>query len=370
MKKTFILILSIFLLLFSCAKKTEIESIEEEIFSVKVEKTIIGNIENRVKYLGNIEANNEVLIFSMIPQKITSIKADINDKVKKGQVLATVKNVEVKQGLLQAEAGVSSAQAQLNNIKTEWERTQKLYKEQAISKAQYDGVKAQLEGAEAGVKQADAIRKSTKEQYDNSFIKSPIAGVISARNYDLGDQTSPQLPAYTVVDMEIVKIKIDLVEHELHTIKEGAKAYIEVNGFENKKFIGKVNKVYPTVDPITRTVKAEIIVDNEKFELRPGMYAKVNIVTESANDIVLLPNHAIIEKTFRKWLGGEVSNSEIKVSKYCYVVRDGKAVKVGLKTGIVNSKYSEIIEGLTVNDDVIVIGQHNVSDNQKVQVVR
>jgi HlyD family secretion protein len=100
------------------------------------------------------------------------------------------------------------------------------------------------------------------------------------------------------------------------------------------------------------------------------MYAKVNIVTKSGNDVVLLPNHAIIEKTFRKWLGGEVSNAKIEVTKYCYVVRDGKAVKVDLKTGIVDSKYSEILEGLTINDDVIVIGQHNVSDNQKIQVVK
>ena len=362
---------SLILLMMSCGKNTETEVIEEEqVFSVKVEKPVTGHIENRVKYLGNIEANNEVLIYSLIPQKITSVKADINDVVKKDQVLATVKNVEVKQGLLQAEAGVSSAQAMLDNVNTEWDRTQKLYKEQAISKAQYDGVKAQREGAEAGVKQANAMMNSTKEQYDNSFIKSPIAGVVSARNYDLGDQTSPQFPAYTVVDMEMVKIKVDLVEHELHTIKEGAKAYIEVKGFENKKFVGTVNKVHPTIDPITRTVKAEIIVDNANLELRPGMYAKVNIVTQSADDVVLLPNHAIIEKTYRKWLGGEVSNAEIEVSKYCYVVRDGKAVKVDLKTGIENSQYSQILEGLTVNDDVIVIGQHNVSDGEKIQVVK
>lgn len=371
MKKTLIILVILSLILFSCGKKTEVESTqEEEVFSVKVEKPQIGSIEKRVKYLGNIEAMNEVKIYSQFPQKITSIKAEVNDLVKKDQVLAVVKNVEVKQGLLQAEAGLASAQAQLDNVKTEWERTQKLYAERAISKSQFDAVKAQKEAAEAGVKQANAMMKSTKEQYENSFLKSPIAGMVSQRNYDIGDQTSPQFPAYVVVDMEKVKINVDLVEQELHSIKKGAKVYIEVNGFEDKRFIGKVDKVHPTIDPMTRTVKAEIIVDNGNLELRPGMYAKVNIVTKSAENTILLPNHAIIEKTFRKWLGGEISNAEIEVSKYCYVVRDGKAVKVDLKTGIENSQFSQILEGLTLNDDVIIIGQHNVSDGDKVQVVK
>ncbi|MBN2281947.1 MAG: efflux RND transporter periplasmic adaptor subunit [Candidatus Marinimicrobia bacterium] len=369
MKKSILLILSISLLVFSCGKKTGKETTEEQILSVKVEKLITGHIEDRVKYLGNIEANNEVLVYSLIPQKITSIQADVNDIVKKDQVLATVKNVEVKQGLLQAEAGVSSAKAQLENIKTEWERTQKLYEQQAISKAQFDAVKAQMEAAEAGVKQAEAMLKSTNEQYENSFIKSPIAGVVSARNYDMGDQTSPQMPAFTVVDMEKVKIKVDLVEEELHKVKEGAKAYIEVKGMEGREFIGKVHRVHPTVDPLTRTVTAEILVDNADLKLRPGMYAKVNIVTESSDNALLLPNHAIIEKTYRQWQGGEVTNAEIIVAKYCYIVKDGKTVKVDLKTGISNAQYTQILEGLSTADDVIVIGQHNVSDNQDVKIV-
>lgn len=371
MKKTLLTLMILSLLLFSCGKKAEeANSEEEQVFTVKVENPVIGSIEKTVKYLGNIEANNEVMIYSLIPQKITSIKSDVNDIVKKEQVLATVKNVEVKQGLLQAEAGLSSAKAQLENMKTEWERTQRLYDERAISKSQYDGVKAQTEAAEAGVKQAEAAVMSTREQFDNSFIKSPIAGMISQRNYDIGDQTNPQLPAYVVVDMEKVKIKVDLVEQELHTVKEGAKAYIEVKGFENKKFIGKVDKVHPTIDPMTRTVKAEIVIDNPNLELRPGMYAKVNIVTENAENTLLLPNHSIIEKTFRKWLGGEVSNAEIEISKYCYIVRNGKTVKIDLKTGIIDAKNSQILEGLTTSDEVIVIGQHNISEGQEVQVVK
>jgi RND family efflux transporter MFP subunit len=370
MKRTLILITILSLALFSCAKNTESDKTDDEkVYTVKVEKPQVGHIENRVKYLGNVEANNEVNVYSMLPKKITSIKADVNDIVAKDQVLATVKNVEVKQGLLQAEAGVSSAKAQLDNITTEWERTQKLYEEQAISKSQYDAVKAQKEAAEAGLKQARAMLKSTNEQYENSFIKSPIAGVVSQRNYDIGDQTNPQIPAYTIVDMEKVKIKVDLVEEELHRVKEGAKAYIEVKGQSGKEFVGNVSKVHPTVDPMTRSVKAEILVNNEDLELRPGMYAKVNIVTESADNAILVPSHAIIEKTFRKWLGGEVSNAEIIVSKYCFIAKDGRAVKVDLKTGITNSKYTQVLEGLSKEDNVIVIGQHNVSEGQKLKIV-
>lgn len=357
------------LLLFSCKKKEKSGTTAEEVFRVKVEKPMYGNIENRVKYLGNIEADNEVLVYSLIPQKITSIRAEVNDIVEKGQVLATVKNVEVKQGLLQGEAGLSSAQANLDNVNTEWERNQRLWDERAISKSQYDASKAQKEASEARVKQAKATLKSTKEQFENSFIKSPIAGIVSARNFDIGAQTNTMEPVFTVVAMKKVKVKVNLVEHEIHTVKKGAKAYIEVKGISDKEFIGRVDKVHPTVDPKTRTVKAEIIIDNTNLELRPGMYAKVNIVTENAENVLLVPNYAIVEKTYRKLLGGEVSNSEIIVTKYCYVVKNDTVKQVFLKTGIEDSRNSQILEGITSNDSIVVLGQYTLSNGSKVKIV-
>ncbi len=368
MKRTLILISILSLLFFSCNNQENQTSEEEEVFTVKVQEPTVGYIENSVKYLGNIEAFNEVKIYSALPKKVTTIKADVNDIVKSGEVLATVENVEVKQALLQAEAGVSSAQAQLDNVNREWERTKRLFEENAISKSQYDAVETQKEAAEAGLKQAKARLESTREQYENSFIKAPISGMVSQRFYDLGNQTSPQMPAFTVVDMETVKIKVDIVEADLHRVEKGAKAYITVKGLENKQFTGNVNKVHPTVDPVTRTVTAEIIIDNKNLELRPGMYAKVNIVTQSADDAILVPNHAIIEKTFRKWLGGEVSNAEIVVSKHCYKIKDGRAVKVDLKTGITDEKHTQVLEGINPDDKLIVIGQHNIADGEKVKI--
>lgn len=368
MKRTLILVTILSLLFFSCNNQENQTSEEEEVFTVKVQEPAVGYIENSVKYLGNIEAFNEVKIYSAQPKKITTIKADVNDVVKSGDVLATVENVEVKQALLQAEASVSSARAQLDNVKNEWQRTKRLFDEKAISRSQYDAVKTQKEAAEAGVKQAKAMLESTREQYENSFIKSPISGMVSQRYYDLGDQTSPQMPVFTVVDMETVKIKVDIVEADLHSVKKGAKAYIAVKGLENKQFTGNVDKVHPTVDPATRTVTAEIIVDNKNLELRPGMYAKVNIVTQTAEDAILIPNHAIIENTFRKWLGGEVSNAEIVVTKSCYIVKDGKAVKVDLKTGITDEVNTQVLEGINPDDKLIVIGQHNIADGAKVKI--
>lgn len=370
MNKNFILIAILALFLVSCGKNNEGEVKEEEtIFTVKVANPVRGHIEERVKYLGNIEADNEVNVYSALPRKITSIQAEINDMVKKDKVLATVKNVEVKQALLQTEAALSSAKAQLENVKTEWERTVRLYEERAISKSQYDAVKAQKEAAEANVKQAEAAVESTREQYENSFIKAPIAGMVSRRNYDMGEQTSPQMPAFTIVDMNKVKIKVNLVEKDIYKVQKGNKAYIEVVGMSGKEFEGNVSKIHPTVDPQTRTVEAEIVVDNTNLQLRPGMYAKVYIVTENADNALLVPSYAIIEKTTSQWQGGEIANAEIVVSKFCFVARDGKAVKIDLETGITDENNTQVLSGLTTEDDVIVIGQHNLSDGQKVKVV-
>ena len=190
--------LGVLLIFNNCGKqKNDTSTKEKEIFPVRTVTVEKGSVESKIAYLGNLEAYKEVHVYSTIPTRITELKVDVNNWVNAGDVLAVVENLKIKQGVLQTEAGLKSAQAQYDNVTTEWQRIQKLYEQNAVSKSQYDAVKTQKEAAEAMVNQAKAGMKSAKEQMNDSYIKAPITGIISARNFNIGDQTSPQFPVFT-----------------------------------------------------------------------------------------------------------------------------------------------------------------------------
>ncbi len=365
------ILIAMVLLLPGCGKTRNTNIVQEEkIIPVNVTDVVSGSIENKIRFLGDIKAYQEVNVYATVPEQITSLKVDINDVVEKGDLLATVKDVAIRQGVLQAEAGLSSTKSQYENVNTEWGRIQKLYKESAVSKSQYDAVKTQKESAESAVKQLTAGLKSAKEQLKNTNIKAPISGIISARNFNLGDLTSPQLPAFTIVNMQKVKIYIDIVENQISQMREGQKAIIQVTSYPGEVFIGRVDKVYPTLNPMTRSARAEIVIDNADFRLKPGMYATVDIITKQKNNVLLIPSYSIIEKTNLEYLGGEVSNTKISVDKYVYTVKDSIAIRQPLVTGIEDMGIVEVISGLHLNDVIVTLGQYDLTDSAKVRIIR
>lgn len=342
---------------------------EKEVFPVQVTRVVQGNVECRIAYLGNLEACKEIEVYSTIPTRVTELKVDVNSWVNEGDLLAVVDNVKVRQGVLQAEAGLKSAQAQFENIDTEWKRIQKLYKENAVSKSQYDIVKSQRNAAKAAVNQMQAALKSAKEQYNDSFIKAPISGFVSMRNYYSGDQTNPQIPIFTIVQMDTIKIKIDIVEAQISQVKAGMKAYIQVDTYPGEIFVGKVNKVYPTINPMTRTIPCEIVIDNSDLRLKPGGFARVEIVTDEHNNVLIIPKHSIIEKTSLEYLGGEIRNTRINIENFVFVVQDSIALMQRIQTGLVSDNKVEVLAGLSLGDTIITIGQYNISDSSLVKVI-
>ncbi|MGC9364172.1 MAG: efflux RND transporter periplasmic adaptor subunit [Fidelibacterota bacterium] len=364
------ILISGILILIGCGKSPEARTDQEErIVPVEVTRVVRGPIKNKIRLLGNIKAFQEVQVYATIPEKITALYTDINDVVAKGDILATVRDVSVQQGVLQAEAALEAARAQYNNVRTEWERIQKLYKESAVSKSQYDAVKAQKESAESGVKQAAAALESAKEQLENTKIKAPISGIIAARNYELGDQTSPQMPAFTIIDISKVKIDLDVIESEISKVREGQNVLIKVAAYPDDVFPGQVGKVYPILNPLTRSSRVEIVIDNNDYRLKAGMYATVEIITQEKQDVLLIPSYAIIEKTNLEYLGGEISNTRITSEKNVFIIKDGVALRRLVETGIEDDGTIEILSGLNEKDVLVTLGQYGLTDSAKVRIV-
>jgi len=371
MKRLVVLILVISslvgLLIISSCSKPDTNAGESEIeIPVEVEKVSLGNVSREFDYTGNIVAEQEVKIFSKIPDRILKFEKDEGDYVRRGDVLVRIKASQIEQAVAQAKASLVSAQAQLANFATEYDRAKRLYKENAMSKQQYDGVETQYEAAQALVEQAEAGLKQAQSSLADATIVSPISGIIGIRNYEQGDMASGPLPLVTLVQMERVKVEVNVPEQDLGQLKPGLCAELTVLSYPETTFQGTIYKIRPVLDPMSRMGKVEIMVDNKNYRLKPGMFAEVKICVNTLEDVIVIPKYSIIEKTELKRIKGieqTIVNSQV------FVEDEGYALLKNIEIGYLNGVVAVVDSGLKIGENLVVVGQQSLKDSSTVKVI-
>ena len=367
---TISIIFSIALGLWGCGQKETVP--EEEIVRIPVELSTVerGSIESTIQFFGNVAADQEIRVYSTIPNQIIAIKVEIGDTVQAGDLLAQINTEKIRQAVTQAEAGLESAQAQFVSVDAEFKRIEKLYNDNALSQSQYEAVKAQRDAARSGVKQVKAALSTAKSQLADTRITAPIFGIVSERNFEVGDMAPPQFPLFTVVKMEPVLVQINVIERHIDIVKPGQKAWITVSSYPDTVFQGWIRQVNPTLNPMTRTAQAEIEVPNPDLLLRPGMFADVSVVIKEKTAVPIIPKYAIIEKTSLNYEDGQLTTSKVKINRHAFVVEDSLAIRRDITIGIEDRIKAEIISGLQGGEKIVVIGQHNLTDSCRVAIIR
>lgn len=200
---------------------------------------------------------------------------------------------------------------------------------------------------------ATVDRAITGLEFEPAKIRSPIAGIVGRVFLDIGDAVAPQVPVALVVRMNKVEVAINVVERDIPKVKTGLNAVIRVDAYPDSSFEGKVTMMSPVVDPVSRTSRAEITVDNRKGLLRPGMFARVDLVVREENDIVVVPADAVLGR----------------MERYAFIVEQGKAVRRPVILGIRESNRVQVLEGLSAGDTLVVVGQRVVDDGEEVTIV-
>ena len=328
-----------------------------------------GSIENIVKFFGNVKAEQAVTIHSTIPNRIVKQNADIGDFVAAGDILAVIDSEKIFQAVTQAEASLEVSKAQYRTAKAEWDRAQRLYVENVVSQSHYESIQAQHDAAASNVKQLEAVLSTAQSQLNDAEISSPITGVISYRALDVGDVAVPQIPLFKVVKMDPVRVHINVIERNVGKIQIGQKARIIVDSYPGIVFWGKVALVNPTLDPMSRTSSAEIKVENTDLKLKPGMFARVEVITDIHENIIVIPKHIIVEKTALQYEEGRLSAGQVKVNKFVFVVKDSLALKHTIETGYERGNDIEILSGIDPGVFIVSRGQHQLIDSSKVEII-
>lgn len=311
-----------------------VTAVVEEAPVVAVEQVYVREVPQLATYTSTVQAYVKNNIAPQMTGRITKINVEIGDNVTKGQILAEMD----KSQLLQA-------QLQLQNQEVELQRLKTLYETGGISKSDYDAIELSY----------NVTKTQVENLLENTVLRSPVNGVVTARNYDVGDLYGMSAPIYTVEQIKPVKLLVAISESDYTRVKKGDSVEITADAIPEKTFYGKVEKIYPTIDPATRTFTVEVVVSNNYSTLRPGMFARVT-VNFGSNTNVVIPDIAVVKQQG----SGE---------RFVYVLNeDGtvtyRKVVLGRRMG---TEY-EVLEGLQDGDKIVTGGQIRLKDGIKVTV--
>ena len=312
------------------AQQTEVETVP----TVSVVEVAARMVAQTATYTSTVQPYVKNNIAPQMAGRITKINAEIGDFVKKGQVLAEIDKVQLQQ-----------AQLQLHNQEVELERLRALYNAGGLSKSDLDAIELSY----------NVTKTQVENLLENTVLCSPIDGVVTARNYDVGDMYAMSMPIYTVEQIKPVKLLVAISESEYNKVKKGDSVEIRADALPESVFNGKIEKIYPTIDPSTRTFTAEVIVANNYNSLRPGMFARVTVNFGSSRNVVI-PDVAVVKQQG----SGE---------RFVYILNEDGTVnyqKVVLGRRI-GAEY-EVLEGVLDGAKVVVGGQIRLKDGIKVTV--
>ena len=308
---------------------------EAAIPNVEVTTAVARDVPQDNVYASTIQAYAVNNIAPQTSGRIRKINVEVGDYVVKGQILAEMDRLQLEQ-----------TELQVQNDDIEYERLKGLYKEGGVSQSDF-------ETAELGYK----IRKTTLENLrENTILRSPITGFVSARNFDAGDLFSMSSPLFTVQQVTPVKLLVGISESEYTKISKGDSVTLTVDAIPGETFTGKVERLYPTIDPATHTFKAEVVVPNTNRVLRPGMYARVT-VNFGTRHSVIVPDQSLVKQ-------------EGTGTRFIYVLKADNTVSyVPVTIGRHMDREYEILSGLEEGSQVVVKGQSLLRDGVKVNVL-
>lgn len=339
MKKISLIALAAILLAGCSQKKNSQEAsgsaaAQPQVQAVKVISASKQEVKQDGTYSATVQAN---VVNNIAPQsggRIQKINVEVGDFVYAGQILAEMDRVQLDQ-----------AKLRLANAETELGRLKQLYEQGGLAQSDYEAAELNYE-----------VSKSTYDNLlENTVLRSPVNGVVTARGYDRGDMYGMASPIFTVQQIVPVKILVGISEADYTKVKKGDKVSLTVDALPGKTYSGTIRRIYPTIDPLTHTVNIEVQVPNQNRELRPGMYAKVNVTFGHSYNIVV-PDAAVVR------LQGSGQRN-------VFVVENGTAVQREVSLGRHFDGQYEILSGIEEGEQIVVKGGSALRNGAAVEVI-
>lgn len=258
-----------------------------------------ANVHSTVSATGALSAVTTVQVGTQVSGQVAEIKVDFNDKVKKGQLLARIDPTLQKQAVSDAEAGVDRAKAQYEAARLDYERSKPLYEAQAITATEFNTSESNYLVSQANLKSAQVALDKARQNLAYTNIYAPIDGVVVERNVDVGQTVAASLQAPQLFlianDLSQMQILASVDESDIGRIADGQSVSFTVQSYPDETFQGTVRQVRLQSATTENVVNYTVVVSvsNPDGKLLPGMTATATFHTDSADDVLTVPNSAL-----------------------------------------------------------------------------
>ena len=301
--------------------------------------------ERRISSVGSLSAIQGVEVSSEVPGKVVRINFESGERIDAGAIL-------VQLDATQEQAELRSLEAELDLARLDHERAERLVKRGAVSQAQLDRATSEMNGLVAKVEEQKAlIAKKT--------IRAPFAGELGIRMVNIGQFLSPGTEIVTLQRLDPIYANFTLPERFLNQLSVGQTLEAEVAAFPDDIFPGKVTAISPRVEETTRNVRLQATLENPDRRLRPGMFARIQVVSGGAEPVLTLPETAI---TFYPY--GDSVFTIVKDPESDRLIAERRQVATGRK----KAGRIEIVSGLSKGDTVVNTGQLKLQSGQFVKI--
>lgn len=349
-------------------KEAASQDATEQAIAISTKPVTTHEMRRTVEMVGTLGGWEEVTISNEAPGIIQQVMVDLGDKVKKGQRLVVLDPREAKLTLAQAEANLQATKKALTQAQAEWrdadinlKRIKELHSEGIIATSQrdvaqtrFDAIEAQVRAREADIDRYQAMVDFAQKRLSDTEVLAPIAGEVQQRLVSIGEAVKEKTPLFHLVMTDPLKFQGTVPERFAPDIKIEQPVDLQVEAFADRMFPGRVLRVSPAVDVQTRSLSLEVKVPNAQGMLKPGFFAKGQILTSVDPQAVFAPEEAVY--TF------------VGITK-AFVVQDGTVQERQIKIGSRREGWVEITEGLQTGEIVATSNLPQLYQGAKITVM-
>ncbi len=317
--------------------------------SVQVLQPHRRDIAYTLRLPGNLAPWYQTTLYAKVPGYLKWIGFDKGDAVRQGTVLAMLDAPEIQQQYEQAQAEYAIKKLTFERMSSVWKNNPDV-----IAKQDVDVAEAAATGAKHVVAQRATMLDYTK-------VRAPFSGVITARFVDPGamiqvatNSETQVLPLFTIMDLSKVRVYVNIPQEDVALAKPGCPVTVTLRQYSQKVFKGTITRTTDVLDSTTRTMLAEAHLPNPDHVLQPGSFAEVVVSLKQHPNAVVIPPAALVTE---------------ESGKAVFIIEDGRAKKVPVKTGIDDGLEIEIVSGLEGTEQVVVVGQGQLKEGMSVTTV-
>ena len=316
---------------------------------------IVANerIESGPPISGSLSAEREAAIRAEVPGSVVQILAEQGERVANGALLARIDDSAIRESHISARSGVTTAQMSAEIAQRELSRAERLLAAGAIADRDLESVRRSATAAQAQLADAKSRLALAEKQLSATQVRAPFAGIVGDRQVSAGDVVSPGAALFTVVDPSSMRLEASLPAEALSNVRIGAQVRFAVTGYADRTFTGRVSRISPSADPVTRQVRIVVSIP-ATGQLVSGLFAEGRVATESKS-VASAPLSAVDRRG---------------LEPFVLRIRGGKVEKVVVQVGTIDdvAERVEITSGVAVGDTVLLGTAQGISPGTAIAV--